>query len=312
MSMSIFLFFIFTLLILFFLSTIILYYFVFYSPHKNQNNVEREMKGESYKKYRKKTIELIEKLNSREYELVHTMSFDGLILEGRYYKSKKENMPVALCAHGYRSTSIRDFSGGSEILFSLDFNLFLIAQRSSMGSEGHTISFGVNEGDDLLRWVKFVKERMGNSTPIYLVGVSMGAYTVLSLASRLKGVNVRAIVADSPYLSPEAIIKETIKREGLPLFPFLFLVKASAFLWGGFILSNRGAIESVKNTNIPILIIHGKDDHIVPYWMSEEIKKANPKRVELILFPTADHVLSYMVDKRRYINSLVSFILSTE
>lgn len=48
---------------------------------------------------------------------------------------------------------------------------------------------------------------------------------------------------------------------------------------------------------MPILIIHGDDDKVVPYEMSRRVYEANPKMVRWELFPEAGHGISY---KRPY------------
>lgn len=297
--------------ILFLLSTLIIYFFVFYTPVKNQNDVMRPMNGANYIKYRKETNDLIEELLAKKCELVYIKSRDGLKLEARYYESENKDAPIAICAHGYRGTSIRDFCGGAKLLSSLGLSLLLISERGCMGSEGHTVTFGVKEKYDILDWVEYIKKLKGANAKIYLMGVSMGAHTVLAVASSLIESNVRGIIADCPYTSSLAIIESVMAKKHFPHWLFYPLVKASTSIWGSFHLTRQGAVESVRNTDIPILLIHGTMDNLVPYTMSEEIYSANKEKVKLIKVEGADHALSYMVDNKLYTKSVETFILST-
>ena len=296
---------------LFLLSTLIIYFFVFYTPVKNQNDVMRPMSGPNYAKYSKETNDLIKELLAKKCEMVYIKSRDGLKLEARYYESENKDTPIAICAHGYRGTSIRDFCGGSKLLSSLDMSLLLISERGCMGSEGHTVTFGVKEKNDILDWVEYVKKRKRENASIYLMGVSMGAHTVLTVASSLSGNNVRGIIADCPYTSSLSIIESVMAKKHFPHWLFYPLVKASSSIWGAFHLTREGAVESVRNTSIPILIIHGTKDNLVPYTMSEEIYNANEDIVKLVEVEGADHALSYMVDNKLYIESVKEFVSST-
>lgn len=70
---------------------------------------------------------------------------------------------------------------------------------------------------------------------------------------------------------------------------------------------SASAVEAVKHSKIPILIIHGEDDRFVPCDMSREIRAANPNRVTLHTFPDASHGLSYIVDTPRYVRAVADF-----
>ena len=67
------------------------------------------------------------------------------------------------------------------------------------------------------------------------------------------------------------------------------------------------AIEAMKACRVPVLFIHGTDDHFVPINMTYENYKAcnGPKR--LFVVPGADHGMSYFVDKEGYEKSFKQF-----
>ena len=71
---------------------------------------------------------------------------------------------------------------------------------------------------------------------------------------------------------------------------------------------NITAVEAVKNSKVPILLIHGTVDELVPYTMSEDIKKTNHEMVQLELFENAHHGLCYILDPDRYINISNEFL----
>ena len=183
----------------------------------------------------------------------------------------------------------------------------MVDQRSHGKSEGNTITFGIKERRDCLSWIQYICERFGNDTPIILCGLSMGAATVLMATDLELPPNIKGIIADCPYSSPKAIIQKVCKDMHLPpklLYPF---VKLGACLLAGFNLEESDAVSAVKNTSIPILIIHGDDDRFVPYYMSEEIAKANSS-VIFETISTAGHGLCYMVEPKKYEDVTVKFI----
>lgn len=135
----------------------------------------------------------------------------------------------------------------------------------------------------------------------------MGAASVLMASELPLPENVAGIVADCPYSSPEAIIRR-VCAENMPLsgavMPF---VRLAARLFGGFDLRGASAVEAVKHTDIPILLLHGEDDRFVPCSMSREIHAAG-RTTRLVTFPDAGHGLSYIADEARYAAEVEDFI----
>ena len=279
----------------------------FYSPNKTQNDDYQIPQTEQMKPFLESSVAMIRKLSTVPCETVFVESEDGLRLFGRYYHSK-DGAPVVIAMHGYRGTPFRDFSGGSEFYFSSGMNLLLIEQRAHCRSEGHVISFGIKERFDCLKWIDFVRDRFGAETPVILTGISMGAATVLMASELDLPGNVKGIVADCPYTTPKAIIRKICDERYIPAdlaYPFLWL---GARLFGGFDLTEAGAVEAVKKAKVPILLIHGEDDNFVPCAMGREIAEANPDLIELHTFPGAGHGLSFLVDRPRYEAVVGAFI----
>lgn len=284
------------------------YRVVFYAPNKVQNNIYNIPSGAQYEAQRDTMLHMIHELAAQPFEQVFTTSLDGLKLTGKYYHVS-DNAPLAICFHGYRSTGIRDFSGGSKVCFSLKQNLLIVDQRAQGDSEGHTMTFGVKEKFDCVAWINYAIQRFGNNVKIILYGVSMGASTILMAAGLSLPVNACAVIADSPYTTAKEIICKVCKVDmKLPVkivYPFIYF---GAWLFGHFHLKEGDTIAAVKHTKIPILIIHGEADQFVPCEMSQRIQKACPDFIQRYTFPKAGHGISYLVDKPRYEKIISQFV----
>ncbi|MBQ8768080.1 MAG: alpha/beta hydrolase [Oscillospiraceae bacterium] len=246
-------------------------------------------------------------MEQTQCEDVYISSYDGLTLHGRFYDVVKD-APVIIVFHGYRSPTLRDCAGGFALGLKLGYNVLAVDQRAHGTSGGRVISFGIRERYDCLKWIEYVRRRLGAETPIILSGISMGAATVLMSASLQLPKNVRGIMADCAYSSPSAIIRKVCKDVGYPpplAYPFLWL---GAFVFGGFILNSCDAVSAVKNTNIPILLIHGGDDRFVPCEMSKQIYENCADHAQLHIFQDAGHGLSYITDHVRYEEICLKFL----
>ena len=242
--------------------------------------------------------ELIGKMLLLDVEKINIKSYDGLTLAGYYYEVD-EGAPIEIFFHGFRGSWQRDFCGITEAAIELGHNVLFVDQRAHGESDGRFITYGIKERRDALSWIEYVSDRFGNDREIVLVGASMGGATVLSAAGLPLPKNVKAIISDSAFTSPIEII--TRVGGGGKFKDALVGVGASltARVLCGFNLHESSAIEAVKNTKIPIMLVHGYGDKLVPHTMAEEIVRANPA-TRLESFEGADHIQSYLVDSERY------------
>ena len=283
----------------------------FYSPMEGRNEV-KPIVNPNYDPYRSQMREIYKVMNDRPCEFVTITSHDGLTLSGRYYHVK-DGAPLDIGFHGYKSSPIVDFSGGSELSFEMRHNLLLIDQRAHGRSQGKTICFGLKERFDLLKWVEYALSRFGTDTAIFLYGVSMGGATVLMASDLNLPQNVKAIIADCPYANAMDVILDVGRKE-LPLPTWLMrpFVVLGARIFGGFDVNETDSVKAVKGTKIPILIIHGDADTFVPCSMSAAIEKANPDMVKRIVIPGAEHGISYLVDTTAYKEAVYKFFSSIQ
>ncbi len=271
---------------------------VFYSPLGKQSD-DYHILGYLTQEQHDRTVALVDRLRARPYEPVSILSHDGLRLSGRYYH-QADGAPLVILCHGYRGTPVRDFCGGADICFSAGFNVLLIEHRAHGSSEGHTISYGINESRDVLAWAEYAVRRFGDGVKILLAGISMGAATVLMASALDLPSQVRGILADCPYTAPDEIISQVGRSVGLPMNLLLPLVELDARVLGRFSLRDAAPLSAVREARVPILLIHGEADDFVPCEMSRRIAAANPDLIEFHTFPGAKHGLSYMADTERY------------
>ena len=287
---------------------LLIYRLTFWNDQKHKDLSRAVMEGEQYDPYHDQMARTIEiALAIPVTEEIRIPAYDGGELYAKYYHTA-DGAPFCILFHGYKGEGIRDFSGGLKMLLDMGYNAILVDERGHARSRGCTITFGIRERHDVASWVAYVSGRFGKDTPIFLHGISMGAATVLMASDMDLSGNVRGILADCPYSSPEEIIIRTARNIHFPtrfIRPFLL---TSAFLFAHIRLRETDAVRAVANAKYPILIIHGEDDRFVPAEMSERIAAANPKMVGRVTFPNAAHGLSYVLDTERYRRETAAFM----
>lgn len=296
------------LAVLVLLISYICFWMVFYVPTKKEENsdVIPVPAGEIYEPYHpqmKKWIKEARALNSEDF---YIKAFDGVTLHAKYYECAK-GATTEIMFHGYRGSAERDLSGGVQRCFALGRNVLLVDQRTSCGSEGKVITFGVNEHKDCLAWVDFAVNHFGSDVKLVLTGISMGASTVLMAAGKELPPNVVGVLADCGFSSAKKIIKKCARDIHVPadlIYPF---IKLGAKIFGHFDLEEYTPLEAMKTCKIPIIFFHGEGDDFVPCDMSRELyaECRAPKR--LVTVPGAGHGLVYVVDNDGYFKAVCDF-----
>lgn len=256
-----------------------------------------------YEPYRDTMYNWAQEVKTIPHEDVEIISFDGLTLRGKLYEYAP-GADIELMFPGYRGSAERDLCGGVQRCFSLERSALVVNQRGCGTSDGHVISFGINEHRDCLAWVDYLVQRFGKSRRIILTGISMGASTVMAAAGQPLPENVVGVIADCGFTEPKAIIKKVIRQMGLPadiLYPF---VRLSGMLFGSFDIESITSKESIKNCKVPVFFAHGENDDYVPCSMSQENFDVCTAPKLFLKVPEAGHGLAYVVDPNGYIAAL--------
>ena len=284
------------------------YRFAFYEPPRKPQpeDLIDIPKGKIYEVYREKMETWIRETRAMPHRDVQITSFDGLKLRGKFYEYAP-GAPVEIMFHGYRGNAERDMSGGVKRCFKVRRSALVVEQRCSRGSEGNTITFGIYEHRDCLKWVDFLIDDQGPDCRIILTGISMGAATVMMAAGEKLPPNVVGILADCGYTSAKEIMFEVMRKMKLPpklCYPF---VKLGAKLFGGFDPDENSPLEAMARCSVPVIFFHGETDDFVPCYMSRKNFEACSARKKLVTIPGAGHGLCYAVEPERYLKELYDF-----
>ncbi len=248
----------------------------------------------------------IAEFEAAPYEAVSICSHDGLTLTGKYYHLA-DGAPLEILCHGYKGNALRDFCGAWRIAQEVGHNVLLIDERAHGSSQGHTITFGILERRDCLAWIDYAEKRFG-PVPTVLLGVSMGAATVLMTSALELPQQVKGVIADCPYDSPARIIQTVLGHDMGKAVKLIYpLIRMGGKLYGKFDLEAASPVEAVRQAKVPILLIHGDDDRFVPYDMSCRIHQAAPESIEFHTIPGAGHALNYVTAPEQYRQAVLGF-----
>jgi fermentation-respiration switch protein FrsA (DUF1100 family) len=232
-------------------------------------------------------------------------SATGIDLEGRFFPGSSRAMVILVSGYGDTEDLMLPYA---EFLHQAGFNTLIYNARARGNSGGEYVTLGVLERIDLEGIVQYAASRPDvDPHKIGALGVSMGGATVIMTGAY--DPTLRAIVDDCGFSDVQSVIASSFEHFiHLPAIPF-----APITLW---IASYRAGIDvdAIRPVDVigkisprPILIIHGKDDLIVPVSNSERNYQAAREPKQLWLVPGAKHAAAHKIAKAEYEKRVIAF-----
>lgn len=233
-----------------------------------EDSYEALVKTDDIEQNKMASLEKTEKwVRSADSEEVSVTTKDGYRLLGRAFYQEGESHDWVLLLHGY--------TGWKEEMYPIAFEyaergyqVLVPDMRCSGESEGDFIGMGWTDRKDNLLWLQTILKKDKNAR-IVIHGQSMGGACALMMTGEDLPDNVKAVVSDSAYTDAYSIFKKQLKDWfHLPGFPLVDGADLMLQIRGGYSLKKASALDAVKKSTIPLLIIHGEEDVFVPVEMA--------------------------------------------
>ena len=233
---------------------------------------------------------------------------DGARLLGRVLVPEHPTGRTMLLCHGARSSGIGEYRFMAPYLYKNGYTLVIPDHRGCGESDGKYMGYGTHESKDTFLWLRYAKERFSENS-IFLLGISMGAATVLMMSNHLEDAAVKGIIADCPYTSAwDEFSYQMHTSFHLPDFPILHICDLYCRALCGYAFKAASPLESVKCAKKPILFIHGSADDFVPTFMQDILFDACPTEKEKLTVEGAVHARSYYTNPMLYNQTLLTFM----
>jgi fermentation-respiration switch protein FrsA (DUF1100 family) len=221
------------------------------------------------------------------YETIHIVTEDDVRLHGWFVPSPSPR-GVVLFFHG-NAGNISHRLDSLKIFHDLKFSTLIVDYRGYGASEGRISENGTYR-DAEAAWRYLTEERGVPAAQIVLFGRSLGGAVAAYLASRQ---DPAALIVESGFVSvPDMAAKL------YPWFPARWLARIG-YPTGEFL----GA------ATCPVLIVHSRDDEIIPYDQGEALfeRAGQPKQ---FLTLRGDHNGGFLLSGRHYHDGLDAFLSS--
>ena len=219
-----------------------------------------------------------------DYEDVSIATADGVTLHGWFIAERSPR--VLLFFHGnagnisHRLDSIRQFRN-------LGFSVLIIDYRGYGQSDGRTTETGIYRDADAA-WRYLTETRGVRPNDVVIFGRSLGASVAARLAAQQQPL---ALIVESSFTSVPDIAQHLY-----PWLPARWLSRLS-----------HATRDYVRDVHCPVLVVHSRDDEIIPFHHGEAIfAAASEPRTLLALRGT--HNDAFLLDERSYVEGLRAFL----
>ena len=219
------------------------------------------------------------------YEDVFFQTGDGKKLHGWFFPGKPAS-PVLIFFHGNAGNISHRLDNVSRLL-EQDLRVFIFDYRGYGKSSGRPSEKGVYR-DGLAAYDYLLEKKQVPPEKIILFGRSLGAAVAAEVALKRKA---RVLIMESAFTSTKDMART------MPLFALL----------SPFLPANYNNMKKVAQLRIPLLIIHGRRDDIVPFAMGQRLYEA--ARPPKFFYPLegAGHNDTFVVGGPAYFQTLSQF-----
>jgi len=220
-----------------------------------------------------------------DYVDVNFETADGLSLHGWYVYAHNPRGTV-LFLHG-NAGNISHRLDSIAIFHELGLDTFIIDYRGYGQSEGKPSEEGTYR-DAEAAWQYLVTQRGKDPERIIMFGRSIGGAVAAWLATKHKPA---ALIVESSFTSAVDMAAQ--------LYPFMPVRLISRLRYP--------VIDFVTRIMSPILIVHSRDDEIIPFAMGKALYEAAPEP-KAFLELAGDHNNGFLLSRDRYRPKLAEFI----
>ena len=220
------------------------------------------------------------------WEPIEARAADGVALRGHWRPAEGPARGLALLLHGFgeRGEALR---GRAEALASLGWSIAVPDARGQGLSGGDRMSFGGREAGDARAWLDALADRLPPGRPVVAWGRSMGAAIALRAAADPR---LSALILEAPYPDLADAVASVLRRLRIPLSRAWAgpMLRRAGWIAGAPLASPR-PVDVAPSVRLPVLILHGSDDPLVPLAEARRLADAFPGPAELVEVEGARH-----------------------
>lgn len=210
---------------------------------------------------------------------------DGVRLAGVWKEHASSGGRSVLLVHGFGEDRAA-LEHRAEAMYERGWSVAALDMRNRGSSGGDLTTFGAIEFRDVSVWIDHLSTLASESPRWAAWGRSMGAAIVLRAA--VNDDRIQAIVLEAPYADLKRAVRHWLKRWRVPSAMAGPILGRAAAL-AGVSLSRPRPIDIASRVRIPVMIVHGEGDPVVPSAEVLRLAGAFARSIDRIAIPDARH-----------------------
>ena len=211
---------------------------------------------------------------------------DKIKLLSWHHKKDFKNYKTILFLHG-NAGSLENRIHKINHFKNMNVNFLIISWRGFSGNKGIPTEQGLYQ--DARSAISWLKNEGIMTKDIIIYGESLGTAVAIEIAQNN---SFAGIILESPFTSMVDAAKNKY-----PFFPIRLLLK-----------DKYESDKKIKNVKNPLLIMHGKVDKIVPFWMGQKLYNIANEPKSFYISEYDNHMMEYnktlLIELKNFINGL--------
>ena len=254
---------------------VLIYFFILIFTYIFQRNLLYNPKENNY--FGDPLIVSIEKVKIKTKDNIELLSW--------YHNKDAAKYKTILFLHG-NAGSLENRIHKINHFMNMNINFLLISWRGFSDNKGKPTEKGLYE--DARSAVAWLKNKGINENNIIIYGESLGTGVTTEISQNK---NFAGLILESPFTSMIAAGKDKY-----PFLPIKILLK-----------DKYESDKKIKNIKVPILVMHGKVDNLVPFDMGKKIYELANEPKYSYFSEYDDHMMEY---NKKLLYALKDFIYS--
>lgn len=248
----------------------------------------------------------------RPYDDVEFRTTDNLTLRGWFVPATAPSPRTLVVCHGLGANR-ENFLSFLHVADRLGANALFFDFRGHGASDGHTVSMGLREKDDVLSAIDYLRTRRPEQTQeLFGLGVSMGCGALILAAADVEP-PLQGLILDSGMANVLELTDNILTIFPQAVRPWLTGLGVPIASWhAACSLEDLCPELHIARVRAPVLVIHSLSDRLIPPQHGQRLYDHAVEPKQIFLAPTHGHADVYGARHEEYLERVCGFFGGTE
>ena len=250
-------------------------------------------------------LSFYEELEKTDYTVE---SYDGYTLHVQLCKNPAGGNKYVIISHGYTDNRYGAVKYMRTYL-EAGYHCIIYDLRGHGLNDPDYCTYSIREAQDLYTLIQDTRARYGQDILLGLHGESLGGAMTCAVLKYEQ--NLAFAVSDCGFADISNVLRGGMKGRHVPGF-LLWPASVMSKLMYGFSFGEMQPVKAIKGNKVPVLFLHGEEDHFIVPDNSRRLMEASDGYTELHLILGAGHAESVLTEPEMYGSYVKEFLSHVE